>query len=173
MALIAVLYIGTARVTEVVGGPVLIQGEDHELPGINRDQFIDDNDHIWLRGLPIIKQKFVKRGNRWIPILTVRDYPRRVDIPFMKNEEPINRFTWALKDHLEGIPPGEPVFNITRQRVNQICNAYDPDWFPHYFRDQGLKYWKRYFKQDSFKLKRFSGHKRWSSLQKYVEEELF
>lgn len=173
MALIAVMYVGTARITEVLGGPVLVQGEKELLDPITSDQFIEDQDQIWLRHLPVIKQKYVKRGSRWVPILSVRDYPTRVDIPFFKNEEPINRFTWALKDHLETIPDGEPVFNLTRGRANQILHAYDPAWFPHYFRDQGLKFWKRYFKQDSFKLKRFSGHKRWSSLEKYMQEELF
>ena len=173
LALIAVLYVGTARITEAVGGTVKIQGKDHTLPGITRDQFIEQDQAIWLRHLPIIKQKYVKRGGRWVPILSVRDYPKRVEIPFMLDDEPINRFTYFLRDHLETIPDGEPVFKIQRTRGNQIIDEYDPEWFPHYFRDQGLRYWNRYFKRDSFKLKKFSGHKRWSSLEKYMNSELY
>lgn len=203
MALITALYVATARITEMVGGPVQItvsaedldlvsgqilsmepieaegpEGEKIEayktkqiLDPVTRDQFIMEDKEIWLRDLPIVKQKFIKRGNRWVPILMPRDYPLRVEIPFFKEEDPIRPFTEILASHLETIPEGAPVWNMTRNRAYQIIAEYGQ--FPHYYRDMGLKWWKRYFKNDSFKLKKFSGHKRWSSLEKYMGEELF
>jgi hypothetical protein len=173
LALMTVLYIACARITEVLGGPVTIQGEKQILDPIYKDQFVLEDDHLWLRHLPVIKQKYVLRGSKWLLIEGPRDYPKRVSIPFFINEDPMNKFTRCVLDHLDNIGPNRPVFNITRGRASQIIKAKNPDWFCHYFRDMGLKFWKRYFKQDSFKLKRFSGHKRWSSLEKYMLEELF
>ena len=182
LALITVLYIASARVTEVVGGQTQVTSINQDgsirvnkiqLPPINRDQFIIDKDQIWLRHLPIIKQRFTKRGSRWVLIEEARDYPIRVDIPFFINEEPLCKFAPLLLDYLGTIPQGEPVFSIGSKRAWEICKSKDPAWFPHYFRDMGLKFWKRYFQRDAFKLKKFSGHKRWTSLEKYMNEELF
>ena len=173
LALMSVLYIATARITEVVGGTVRIQGRDMKLDPITKDQFIIEEDNLWLRRLPIIKQKFVKRGSRWVMIQYPDEYPTRVDIPFFRSEGPINKFTDMVLDHLDTVPEGEPVFNIGRRRAHQVVTSTNPDWFPHYFRDMGLKFWKRYFENDAFKLKKFSGHKRWSSLENYMGEELF
>jgi len=204
LALITVCYIGAARITEVVGGPVQItvRGEDmdminksdlisiepvtvldiegKEIPAykttqllkpLTKDQFVFDEKEIWLRDLPIIKQKFVKIGNRWTPIMRPRDYPLRVEIPFFKDQESIKPFTEILESYLETVPEGARVFKVGRNRAWNIINEYG--YFPHYFRDMGLKFWKRFFKNDSFKLKRFSGHRRWTSLEKYMSEELF
>lgn len=181
MALQVCLYIGCLRITELVGGPVQTTLKDEagdkktyymELPPITRDQFlIDDEDQtIWLRGAPNIKQNFTKLGGRWVPILRPQDYPVRHEIPFFK-EAPIEGLTDILESHLKTLAPNEPVFKFTRGRVNQILNKYGV--WPHYYKDMGLKYWKRFFKNDAFKLKKFSGHKRWASLEKYMGEELF
>lgn len=171
MALIFLLYISAARVTEIVGGKVLIGNVVKKLEPLNVDQFILEDKTLWIRGLKIVKQKYVKRGSRWLPVLEARDYPERIPIPLFLDEEPFNKFTIIIKDHLEARPSGAPLFEMTRGRVNQIINEYGQ--FPHYYRDMGLKLWKRYFENDSFKLKKFSGHKRWSSLEKYMGEELF
>lgn len=203
LALITCLYVASARVTEVVGGPVqitlregdldIVRGEileveeiktkdpegepltvyktKQELPPITRDQFILEESEIWLRDLPIIKQKFTKIGSSWVPVKTPADYPTRIEIPFFRDYEPIKPFTEILQTYLETLPEGAPLFRFGRVRAHQIISTYGQ--FPHYYRDMGLKFWKRYFNNDSFKLKKFSGHKRWDSLAKYMGEELF
>lgn len=179
MALQVCLYLGCLRITELVGGHVQTTIKDGagvketyhmELKPITRDHFIEEDQIIWLRGAKNIKQNFVKLGGRWVPILRPQDYPDRVEIPFFKEGETA-QLTDILEDHLKTIKPGEPVFNFTRGRANQILNEYGV--WPHYYKDMGLKWWKRYFKNDSFKLKKFSGHKKWASLEKYMGEELF
>lgn len=171
MAFITVLYLAAARVTEITGGNVLLDSKEKVLDPVTKDQFFEDDNALWLRQLPIIKQKWVKRGSRWVPILEPRDYPERVEIPFYKDEKPFDKFTNILMDHLETVGSKAPVFNFGRKRAYQIVCEYGE--FPHYYRDMGLKFWRRYFKNNSFKLKKFSGHKKWSSLEKYMGEELY
>lgn len=194
-ALQVILYIATCRITELVGGlctqtvkdpSYLLDPSDPEdpadpkwrieidLPPVTKDQFVDQDNALWLRDLPIIKQKFVKRGGQWVQIIRASDYPSRVEIPFFKDESEGSHFplfTEIVTDYLETIPQGSPVFDMSDRRARQIINEYG--LFPHYYRDMGLKMWRRYFKNNSFKLKRFSGHKRWASLEKYQREELF
>lgn len=179
MALQVCLYIGCLRITELVGGQVQTTLVDDKgdkkthymmLPPITRDQFLVEDGEIWLREAKNIKQNFVKLGGRWVPIVRAQDYPDRVEIPFFKTG-PTEKLTELLEDHLDTLGSTDPVFDIGRNRAYKIITCYGV--WPHYYKDMGLKWWKRYFKNDSFKLKRFSGHKKWASLEKYMGEELY
>lgn len=166
-----VLDVEEVEKTGLYGEPITVYKTKQILPPIKSDQFIVEDKEVWLRNLPVIKQKFTKVGGSWVAIKTPRDYPSRVEIPFFRQYEPIAPFTEILENYLETLPKGAPLFNFNRSRGYQIVSSYG-EW-PHYYRDMGLKFWKRYFQKDSFKLKAFSGHKRWSSLEKYMNEELF
>jgi hypothetical protein len=164
LALGSLIYMTTARITEIVGGPVKVG----ILPGITPENFVEDQAFLKVRNLPVIKQKFFLRGDQWIQINGPEDYPRRVEIPLPKAGG-LSIFTKYIARHLENVKPGEPVFNISSTRGYTIIKDRTGE-FPHYLRDMGLKLWYRLFSRDPFKLKEFSGHKRWENLERYMKE---
>lgn len=164
LALGSLIYMTTARITEIVGGPVKVG----ILPGITPENFVEDQAFLKVRNLPVIKQRYALRGEKWIEIKGPEDYPRRVEIPLPKAGG-LSIFTKYIARHLEKIEPGEPVFKLTSTRGYMIIRARTGE-FPHYLREMGLKLWYRLFTKDPFKLKEFSGHKRWDNLERYMKE---
>jgi len=162
----ALEYLTCSRVTEILGGPVAVG----ILEPLKVGQFIEDTDFIKVRGLPIIKHKNYEKSGRHYPILNPSDYSKRVEIPLPRRGT-LAPFTRAIMDYLELIPKSDdtPVFTFTRQRGHQVVKGVS-GMFNHYFRDMGLKNWYRIFEYDPFKLKIFSGHTRWSSLEKYMND---
>lgn len=166
LALGSLIYMTTARITELVGGPVKVG----ILPGITPANFTEDQAFLNVRNLPVIKQRFYYRADlhKWIEITSPEEYPRRVEIPLPKAGG-LAIFTKYIARHLENVEPGEPVFNISSTRGYTIIRSRTGE-FPHYLRDMGLKLWYRLFSRDPFKLKDFSGHKRWENLERYMRE---
>lgn len=200
VALTSLLYLSCARATEMVGGPVQITvpeealektqpgteiieiREDPEteekmyvtqqnLRGVTVDQVSRrDPDFLRIRAVPIIKQKYVRVAGSWVRITDPSMYPVRQEIRLPRRGS-LSKFTRAIEDHLDiiGDRSGTPVFRIGRERAWQIVNQKTGDW-PHYLRDQGFRLWYRIFENDAFKLKEFSGHKKWESLEHYMSE---
>lgn len=167
LALMSALYLSCTRITEMVGGPVACG----VLPGITVGQFdTTDPDFLSLRSIKNIKHKYTRRAGAWVPIDNPSLYPTRNEVK-MPRRGSFAPFTRALSDYLEMISshPTTQLFTFTPRRARQIMDHASGLW-PHYLRDQGFRAWYRVFKLDAFKLKQFSGHKKWDSLEKYMYE---
>ena len=167
LALMSALYLSCCRITEMVGGPVACG----ILPGVTVGQFDgQDPDFLRLRSVKNIKHKYTKRAGAWVPINNPSLYPTRNEIKFPRRGS-FSPFTRAIDDYLGLVSkaPQVPVFRIGVRRAQQIIDTTAGIW-PHYLRDQGFRAWYRVFKLDAFKLKQFSGHKNWDSLEKYMYE---
>jgi len=160
-ALMALEYICAARVVEITGGPVRVG----ILPGIQASQFYKTEDFLFVRNLKNVKHKFIKIGVEWVQIAHWHHYPTREEIPIPRH----GGLAWiseAIEAQLDLIPRG-PLFQISPVRAYQVINERNGE-FNHYFKDMGLKLWYRLFNRDAFRLKKFSGHKKWESLEKYM-----
>lgn len=170
-ALSALVYCAAARITEVVGGPVMQSSQIiGNIPGLACENVIRDSEYLYIRQLHQIKVKTFIRAGQKIPISSVDEYPYRVEIPIPRYEGSLSSFAPLIEDHLDNVGSG-PLFKITREYAGRIITKRSGgQLWPHYLRDQGLRFWYRVFHGDPFRLKRFSGHRQWSSLEKYMRE---
>lgn len=164
-ALQSLLYIAAARVVEITGGAT----KAGIIPGVQASQFYLTEDFLILRGLKNVKHKFILRGDTWQEITNWRDYPNRIEIPISRR----GGLAWISKNiesHLETLRGNQDLFKIGPSRAYQIVNGRS-GLFPHYFKDMGLKLWFRLYGKDPFQLKKFSGHKRWENLERYMQDQ--
>lgn len=164
-ALMALIYTTAARVSEIIPGKTRVG----QAPGIKAQDIIRDNDFIRIRNLIQIKVKTFERAGVTIPITDPTEYPTRFEIPLPRYQGSLAPFTQLIEDYLEIGQDTDPLFPITRQYAHRIINRDSGHW-PHYLREQGIRYWYRIFRGDPFRLKRFTGHRQWSSLEKYMQE---
>lgn len=163
-ALMAVIYATAARVSEVIPGKTRVG----QTPGLQAQDIIFDQDFIRIRNLRQIKVKTFERSGVTIPITDPLEYPVRFEIPLPRNQGSLAPFTELIESYLDTQDTG-PLFPVTRQYAHRIINRDSGLWC-HYLRDQGIRYWYRVFKGDPFRLKRFTGHRQWASLEKYMQE---
>jgi len=153
LALMCVMYISAARVSEIVRAEV----KGGFLPSIRKEQFVKIGNFLMLRKIPVVKRRYVK---------TIDDYPFRDEIPFpLKGSLKI--FTEPIMDYLELLDDKEELFKFGTKRAFQIVN-YVTGEFPHYLRDMGLKMWLRRFGKDLVQLQQFSGHRYLRNLARYL-----
>lgn len=163
-ALMSLMYIAAARVTEITGG--ITNGG--ELPGVSADQFYFTPEFIYLRGLKNVKKKFIKVGDSWQPITNWRQYPNRVEIPIPRQ----GGLSWIgthIENYLNDLKPRRDMFKISPTRSYQIVKQKTGE-FNHYFRSMGTKLWYILLDRNAFRLKEFTGHTRWSSLESYMRD---
>jgi len=162
-AFMSLLYIGGARIVEVVGG-VTRAGY---FPGLSTVNFVDQGEFLMLRGLKAVKYKYTKIGSKWVPINNWKLYPNRPEIP-IPCKGPLAWIGNHIENWLEIVGEGK-LFRITPNRAYHIIHG-KTGLMPHYFRAMGLKLWYRLFNKDAFRLKEFSGHKDWNSLAVYMAD---
>ena len=155
LALMCILYISTARVSEIVRATV----KGGNSPSITKQQFVTiDENYLMLRNVPVHKRMNVE---------TLEDYPKRIEIPFPLKGG-LSLFTEHVQEYLQLIDSEEELFKFGRERAWQIINHITGE-FPHYLRDMGLKMWLRIFERDIVTLKYFSSHQRLDNLAKYLQ----
>lgn len=163
-ALMVLMYICTARVVEITGGATRVG----EIPGVSANQFYKTVDFYYLRNLKNVKQKYHKVGNTWEEITDWRQYPNRVEIPIPRS----GGLSWVgehIENYLETQGPRDNLFKIDPCRSYQIVKTTTGE-FNHYFKAMGIKLWYILFDGNAFRLKEFTGHKRWESLESYMRD---
>lgn len=160
-ALMSLEYICAARVVEITGGPVKVG----TLPGLQAQNILRGEDFLFVRNLRNVKIKFIKIGQDWVEVAHWHHYPTRDEIPIPRKGQ-LSWIAEKIEAHLDQIGSGN-LFQISPSRAYQVINARNGE-FNHYFRDMGLKLWFRLLGRDAFKLKKFSGHRKWESLEKYM-----
>jgi len=154
LTLMCILYLSTARVSEIVRSKV----KGGYSPSIKKNQFIKIGNYLMLRRVPIFKRMNIEK---------MSDYPLRSEIPFpLKGGLTI--FTDSIIDYLDRIEEENELFKFNTKRAWQIVN-YITGEFPHYLRDMGLKMWLRLFDKDIVRLQNFSGHKDIKNLARYLQ----
>jgi len=163
-ALMSLLYLSCSRVSEIVRADVKVGF----LPSVRKNQFVKIGEFLMLRNVPIVKRKFVKKGEDWIPVENIQDYPYRQEID-MPLKGGLSIFTKLIVRYLDFLDEEEELFKFKTKRAHQIVK-YCSGEFPHYFREMGLKLRLRLFDKHLVQLKTFSGHQRLTNLTRYLEE---
>lgn len=163
-ALMCLLYLSCSKISEIVRADV----RAGSLPSVNKSQFVNVENFLMLRNLPIVKHNYDQKGGRWVKVVVPEDYPRReeIDLPLTGG---LSVFTEPVFRYLEYLEEEEELFKFHTKRAHQICRRCTGE-FPHYFRDMGLKLRLRLFDKHLVQLKQFSGHKRIENLVRYLEE---
>jgi len=155
LALMCILYISTARISEIVRANV----KGGNSPSITKQQFVTiDENYLMLRNIPIHKRMNIEH---------VEDYPTRIELPFPLKGG-LSLFTGHIQNYLIHVQEDEELFKFGRERAWQIINHITGE-FPHYLREMGLKMWLRLFERDIVKLQDFSGHRYLTNLAKYLQ----
>lgn len=153
LALMCLLYLTTARVSEVTRATV----KGGYKPSLTKDQFVERPNFLMLRNIPITKRNVEK----------IEDYPYRIEVP-LPTKGQLNKFTQPIVTYLDTLEDQEELFKFNTKRAYQIVN-YVTGEFPHYLREMGLKLWLRIFERDLVKLQSFSGHRYIRNLTKYLQ----
>lgn len=166
-ALMCLLYLTCARITEVTRGRVRVG----MTTGITKGQFAYLDDFIMVRNLPIFKRKFVQRGGKWSSVDSITDYPHRIELPLPLKGD-LSLFTLEIHNYLQYLRDDEELFKFLRYRGFKIIRRVTGE-FPHYFRSMGLKMWLRLFSNDLVRLQSFSGHRQIQGLARYLSTSWF
>lgn len=154
LALMCILYISTARASEIVRAEV----KGGFSSSIKKSQFVKIGSYLMLRNVPIFKR---------MDIETMRDYTFRNEIP-LPLKGGLTLFTDPIRKYLDLLNDEDELFKFKTKRTWQIVNHITGE-FPHYLRDMGLKMWLRLFDMDIVRLQDFSGHSRIENLAKYLQ----
>lgn len=156
LALMCVLYLSTARISEIVRAKV----KGGYSPSIQKKHFIDNarKNYLMLRRVPIFKRMRIEK---------MKDYPLRIEIP-LPLKGGLTLFTDPIIKYLSLLEDEDELFKFMTKRAWTIVNHITGE-FPHYLRDMGLKMWLRLFDMDIVRLQNFSGHKNIENLAKYLQ----
>lgn len=157
-------------------------------PSITKKSFRVYGDWLHIRDLPILKIKYIKKGDKWQMLNIVDDYPvrREIELPLIGGF--ISNFTKAIVSYVRQLKDEEELFKFKYRRGWQIVThcttpldekgnpVLDDDGKPlpgemqHYLRDMGLKFRSRIYDRNIKDLQKFSGHRRIENLAKYLGE---
>jgi len=154
LALMCILYLTTARVSEVTRATL----KGGYKGSLTKNQFVTRPNFLMLRNIPITKRNVEK----------IEDYPYRIEVP-LPTKGQLNKFTNPIVTYLETLDQEEELFKFNTKRAFQIVNFVTGE-FPHYLREMGIKLWLRIFDRDLVKLQGFSGHRYIRNLTRYLQE---
>jgi len=151
-ALMAVLYITGARISEVVNyrNPKTKVKDK----GIKKFQFTDEIHEgkpvFWVKGIRILKQRTKIPPIRSVPISYKQD----------------GEFIHYIKEYIKHLDKDEPLFNFSRVFAWMEIKDY-ADLSPHLFRDLRVLDLDKYYKMSAVKKQKFIGWKKLDMLLEY------
>lgn len=157
-AVMATCFASAGRISEVVGGPQIVNDEvvgRHK--GLECSHLKFTKDHIIISSMPVVKRslKVLKKHGGHAAFRDEFALPLKPDLYSNRYWDQLIPFAWLLYEYLAIYNPKRgKIFDIEATRAYQIIRHVTGKW-PHWFRAQAEHFYGHWLLADTIKLAKF------------------